>query len=101
MLENMGWSSGKGLGAQEQGMVEHIRVRVKNDQIGELNVLNLSYEYQDLIDLLNMYIFKALDSLRIAMISGTNIRMDSIIFCRICRKKRFRMTRIRKTRINY
>ncbi|KAJ8665106.1 hypothetical protein QAD02_006768 [Eretmocerus hayati] len=34
ILEKMGWSSGKGLGAQEQGMVEHIRVKVKNDQVG-------------------------------------------------------------------
>lgn len=32
----MGWSSGKGLGAKEQGSVEHVRVRVKNDQVGEL-----------------------------------------------------------------
>jgi hypothetical protein len=35
MLEKMGWSNGKGLGAQEQGIVEHIRVKVKNDQVGE------------------------------------------------------------------
>ncbi|XP_014207323.1 uncharacterized protein LOC106638582 [Copidosoma floridanum] len=34
MLEKMGWSSGKGLGAKEQGMVEHVRVKVKNDQVG-------------------------------------------------------------------
>ncbi|XP_031778019.1 uncharacterized protein LOC100124009 isoform X2 [Nasonia vitripennis] len=34
MLEKMGWTSGKGLGAKEQGMVEHIRVKVKNDQVG-------------------------------------------------------------------
>ncbi|XP_014235024.1 PIN2/TERF1-interacting telomerase inhibitor 1-like [Trichogramma pretiosum] len=34
MLEKMGWSSGKGLGAHEQGMTEHIRVKVKNDQVG-------------------------------------------------------------------
>ncbi|XP_014235023.1 uncharacterized protein LOC106657852 [Trichogramma pretiosum] len=34
MLEKMGWSSGKGLGAKEQGATEHIRVKVKNDQVG-------------------------------------------------------------------
>ncbi|XP_011502488.1 PREDICTED: uncharacterized protein LOC105365900 [Ceratosolen solmsi marchali] len=34
IMEKMGWSNGKGLGAQEQGMVEHIRVKVKNDQVG-------------------------------------------------------------------
>ncbi|XP_010409689.1 PIN2/TERF1-interacting telomerase inhibitor 1 isoform X1 [Corvus cornix cornix] len=34
MLEKMGWSKGKGLGAQEQGNPEHIRVKVKNDVLG-------------------------------------------------------------------
>ncbi|XP_004614809.2 PIN2/TERF1-interacting telomerase inhibitor 1 [Sorex araneus] len=34
MLEKMGWSKGKGLGAQEQGATEHIRVRVKNNNLG-------------------------------------------------------------------
>ncbi|XP_032912412.1 PIN2/TERF1-interacting telomerase inhibitor 1 [Catharus ustulatus] len=34
MLEKMGWSKGKGLGAQEQGNPEHIRVKVKNDTLG-------------------------------------------------------------------
>ncbi|XP_028909052.1 PIN2/TERF1-interacting telomerase inhibitor 1 [Ornithorhynchus anatinus] len=34
MLEKMGWSKGKGLGAQEQGATEHIKVKVKNDQLG-------------------------------------------------------------------
>ncbi|XP_049627092.1 PIN2/TERF1-interacting telomerase inhibitor 1 [Suncus etruscus] len=34
MLEKMGWSKGKGLGAQEQGATEHIKVRVKNNQLG-------------------------------------------------------------------
>ncbi|XP_051170669.1 putative histone-lysine N-methyltransferase 1 [Leptopilina boulardi] len=34
MLEKMGWSSGKGLGAQEQGMTEHVRVKYKDDQAG-------------------------------------------------------------------
>ncbi|KFP87306.1 PIN2/TERF1-interacting telomerase inhibitor 1, partial [Acanthisitta chloris] len=34
MLEKMGWSKGKGLGAQEQGNPEHIRVKVKNNMLG-------------------------------------------------------------------
>ncbi|XP_054239670.1 PIN2/TERF1-interacting telomerase inhibitor 1 [Indicator indicator] len=34
MLEKMGWSKGKGLGAQEQGNTEHIKVRVKNNTLG-------------------------------------------------------------------
>lgn len=31
----MGWSSGKGLGAQEQGMTDHVRVKFKEDQGGK------------------------------------------------------------------
>ncbi|KAL0967097.1 hypothetical protein UPYG_G00247780 [Umbra pygmaea] len=42
MLERMGWSKGKGLGRTEQGSTEHIRVKVKNNQLG-LGT-NLSYE---------------------------------------------------------
>ncbi|XP_043279661.1 titin [Venturia canescens] len=34
MLEKMGWSSGKGLGRNLDGMTEHIRARFKNDQGG-------------------------------------------------------------------
>ncbi|KAH0547094.1 PIN2/TERF1-interacting telomerase inhibitor 1-like [Cotesia glomerata] len=34
MLEKMGWTSGKGLGAHEQGATEHIRVKHKDDQAG-------------------------------------------------------------------
>ncbi|KAB1256048.1 PIN2/TERF1-interacting telomerase inhibitor 1 [Camelus dromedarius] len=34
MLERMGWSKGKGLGAQEQGATEHIKVQVKNNHLG-------------------------------------------------------------------
>nr|XP_033794629.1 PIN2/TERF1-interacting telomerase inhibitor 1 [Geotrypetes seraphini] len=34
MLERMGWSKGKGLGAQEQGSTEHIKVQIKNNTLG-------------------------------------------------------------------
>ncbi|XP_076241303.1 uncharacterized protein LOC143183582 [Calliopsis andreniformis] len=34
MLEKMGWTSGKGLGANEQGMTEHVRVSYKDDTAG-------------------------------------------------------------------
>lgn len=34
MLEKMGWTHGKGLGANEQGVTEHIRVKYKDDQGG-------------------------------------------------------------------
>lgn len=35
MLEKFGWTSGKGLGANEQGMVEHVRVKFKDDSGGK------------------------------------------------------------------
>jgi Pin2-interacting protein X1 len=34
-MEKMGWSSGKGLGRDEQGDTEHIRVKYKNDSKGK------------------------------------------------------------------
>ncbi|XP_067654729.1 PIN2/TERF1-interacting telomerase inhibitor 1-like [Haliotis asinina] len=34
MLERMGWSKGKGLGAKEDGQVEHVKISFKNDQKG-------------------------------------------------------------------
>lgn len=34
MLEKMGWSKGKGLGAKEDGITEHIRVSYKHDSKG-------------------------------------------------------------------
>ncbi|XP_046576940.1 PIN2/TERF1-interacting telomerase inhibitor 1-like isoform X2 [Haliotis rubra] len=34
MLERMGWSKGKGLGAKENGQVEHVKISFKNDQKG-------------------------------------------------------------------
>ncbi|CAH2245616.1 PIN2 TERF1-interacting telomerase inhibitor 1 [Pelobates cultripes] len=43
MLEKMGWSKGKGLGAQEQGSVDHIKVQVKNNSFG----LGASVKHED------------------------------------------------------
>ncbi|KAM7117591.1 PIN2/TERF1-interacting telomerase inhibitor 1 isoform 1-T1 [Ciconia maguari] len=43
MLEKMGWSKGKGLGAQEQGNTEHIKVQVKNNMLG----LGATINYED------------------------------------------------------
>nr|XP_038032413.1 PIN2/TERF1-interacting telomerase inhibitor 1 isoform X2 [Anas platyrhynchos] len=43
MLEKMGWSKGKGLGAQEQGNTEHIKVHVKNNTLG----LGASINHED------------------------------------------------------
>lgn len=34
MLEKMGWSQGKGLGAKEDGIIEHVKVSYKNDSKG-------------------------------------------------------------------
>ncbi|XP_062891671.1 PIN2/TERF1-interacting telomerase inhibitor 1 [Mobula hypostoma] len=34
MLEKMGWSKGKGLGAHEQGETENIKVQIKNNKMG-------------------------------------------------------------------
>uniref|UniRef100_UPI00398E92F5 PIN2/TERF1-interacting telomerase inhibitor 1 n=1 Tax=Pristiophorus japonicus TaxID=55135 RepID=UPI00398E92F5 len=34
MLEKMGWSKGKGLGAREQGSTENIKVQAKNNTVG-------------------------------------------------------------------
>ncbi|KAI4497215.1 hypothetical protein M0802_007699 [Mischocyttarus mexicanus] len=34
MLEKMGWTIGKGLGINEQGSTDHIKIKVKNDTIG-------------------------------------------------------------------
>ncbi|XP_067840561.1 PIN2/TERF1-interacting telomerase inhibitor 1 [Heptranchias perlo] len=34
MLEKMGWSKGKGLGAREQGSTENIKVQMKNNTVG-------------------------------------------------------------------
>jgi hypothetical protein len=34
-MEKMGWSHGKGLGRDEQGEKEHIKVNYKNDSKGK------------------------------------------------------------------
>lgn len=36
LLEKMGWSQGKGLGAQENGITEHVKLAYKNDSKGTL-----------------------------------------------------------------
>lgn len=36
MLEKFGWSKGKGLGAKEDGSVNHVKVSVKNNNHGTL-----------------------------------------------------------------
>ena len=33
-MKKMGWEEGKGLGANEDGMTEHIKVRFKDDTKG-------------------------------------------------------------------
>ncbi|XP_041109278.1 PIN2/TERF1-interacting telomerase inhibitor 1 [Polyodon spathula] len=43
MLEKMGWSKGKGLGAQEQGATENIKVQMKNNSLG----LGTSVKHED------------------------------------------------------
>ncbi|XP_040283104.1 LOW QUALITY PROTEIN: PIN2/TERF1-interacting telomerase inhibitor 1 [Bufo bufo] len=43
MLEKMGWSKGKGLGAQEQGSTEHVKVQLKNNTLG----LGVSTNHED------------------------------------------------------
>lgn len=44
LLEKMGWSKGKGLGAKEDGIKEHVRVSFKNDSKGmNLEILNYYY----------------------------------------------------------
>ncbi|XP_046838779.1 RING finger protein PFF0165c-like [Vespa crabro] len=34
MLEKMGWTAGKGLGINEQGTTQHVKVKVKTDTVG-------------------------------------------------------------------
>ncbi|XP_071757623.2 PIN2/TERF1-interacting telomerase inhibitor 1 [Centroberyx gerrardi] len=43
MLERMGWSKGKGLGRTEQGSTDHIKVKVKNNNLG----LGTTASYED------------------------------------------------------
>lgn len=43
MLQKMGWSEGKGLGASEDGALEHVKVKMKRDTSGNLMFMCLSY----------------------------------------------------------
>lgn len=36
MLERMGWNEGKGLGVNEEGRQEHVKVKKKGDHLGEI-----------------------------------------------------------------
>ena len=37
MLEKMGWTSGKGLGVNEQGITKHVHLSFKDDTTGKYN----------------------------------------------------------------
>lgn len=49
MLEKMGWTSGKGLGVNEQGIIEHVRVNKRNSE-------NEKAGNKDLINLINLHL---------------------------------------------
>ena len=40
MMQKMGWSEGKGLGKEEDGMTQHIKLKKKDNNLGELLWLN-------------------------------------------------------------
>ncbi|TPX33534.1 hypothetical protein SeMB42_g07465 [Synchytrium endobioticum] len=73
MLEKMGWKEGSGLGANEDGIKEHISVKFKSDRIGigadkrsSENWLENTFAYSELLASLN----KKMESGAIA--SGTD-----------------------------
>ena len=45
MLERMGWKEGKGLGANEEGTREHVKVKKKEDSLGELHEQTHTHTY--------------------------------------------------------
>ena len=60
MLKNMGWSEGRGLGANEDGATTHIAIKKKNSNagIGETNTSNDNwlkgaFEFNSLLKRLN------------------------------------------------
>jgi hypothetical protein len=40
MMQKMGWCEGKGLGKGEDGMTQHIKLKKKDNNLGELLWLN-------------------------------------------------------------
>ena len=61
MLEKMGWKSGQGLGLNNDGTTSHIKIAVKDDNLGigasqkdaETGWLNNSKSYQEVLDRLS------------------------------------------------
>ncbi|XP_051880664.1 PIN2/TERF1-interacting telomerase inhibitor 1 [Pristis pectinata] len=60
MMEKMGWSKGKGLGAHEQGETENIKIQIKNNKVGlgatknhEDNWIAHQDEFNELLSKLN------------------------------------------------
>ena len=41
MLERMGWKTGKGLGANEDGSTNHIKVSIKNNTLGKESTITV------------------------------------------------------------
>ena len=41
LMEKFGWAKGKGLGAKEDGKIDHVKVALKNDTKGKLMQTNV------------------------------------------------------------
>lgn len=44
LLEKMGWTSGKGLGKQENGVTEHVKVSLKTDSKGKFQIASIQID---------------------------------------------------------
>ena len=49
MLEKMGWKEGRGLGLQEDGKSEHLKVSKKTDNLGSKSSLFSNSVFQDVM----------------------------------------------------